>query len=159
MGAPFPAALGAPPLPSCSAATCKRQKVAAGRHQCKSNFFRLPSPGGIFANQLPGWLRISTAANFASLTPTFPTPALLPSFPPAGARSGMTAHQSGGARCRATMATMPTKKWKWRCWQCSTLRNSGGVDDWRAAAARCKSTDLQRALVLVSVATCGFPSA
>ena len=101
MGTAFPAALGAPSLPSCSAATCKRQKVAAGRHQCKSNFFRLPSPGGImggiFANQLPGWLRISVAANFASLSPTFPTPALLPSFPPAGARSGMTAHQSGGA--------------------------------------------------------------
>ena len=38
---------------------------------------------------------------------------------------------------------MPTKKWKWRCWQCSTLRNSGGVDDWRAAAARCKSTDVK----------------
>ena len=97
MGTAFPAALGAPSLPSCSAATCKRQKVVAGRHQCKSNFFRLPSPGGIFANQLPGWLRISVAANFASLSPTFPTPALLPSFPPAGARSGMTAHQSGGA--------------------------------------------------------------
>ena len=67
MGTAFPAALGAPSLPSCSAATCKRQKVVAGRHQCKSNFFRLPSPGGIFANQLPGWLRISMAANFAEL--------------------------------------------------------------------------------------------
>ena len=30
MGAPFPAALGAPSLPSSSAATCQRQKVAAG---------------------------------------------------------------------------------------------------------------------------------
>ena len=39
MGTPFPAALGAPALPFSSATTCKRQKVAAGRHQCKSNFF------------------------------------------------------------------------------------------------------------------------
>ena len=44
VGAPFPAALGAPSLPFSSATTCKRQKVVAGRHQCKSNFFRLPLP-------------------------------------------------------------------------------------------------------------------
>ena len=123
MGAPFPAALGAPSLPFSSAATCKRQKVVAGRHQCKSNFFRLPLPAAPLPNQPPRWLRIPTAANFASLTPTFPTPALLPSFPPAGARSGMTAHQSGGALPRhdadqevevEVLAVQHTEELRWR---------------------------------------------
>ena len=39
MGTPFPAALGAPSLPSCSAATCQRQKVAAGAISANRTFF------------------------------------------------------------------------------------------------------------------------
>ena len=39
MGTPFPAALGAPSLPSCSAATCHRQKVAAGAISANRTFF------------------------------------------------------------------------------------------------------------------------
>ena len=51
MGTVFPAALGAPSLPSCSAATCQRQKVAAGAISANRTFFdclrqAASSPGG-----------------------------------------------------------------------------------------------------------------
>ena len=41
MGTAFPAALGAPSLPSCSAATCQRQKVAAGAPSVQIELFSI----------------------------------------------------------------------------------------------------------------------
>ena len=49
MGTPFPAALGAPSLPSCSAATCKRQKVAARAPSVQIGLFSIAFASSAFA--------------------------------------------------------------------------------------------------------------